>query len=68
MDEAKGWLRTGARTVRSQAETTGMTHEVRAGSARGRWPNPALQRIATRWRILLKPNGRGWAARAEGCR
>ena len=66
--KAKGWLRTGARTVRSQAETTGMTHEVMAESAIGQWPNEALQRIAARWRFCLKLNGLGWAARAEGCR
>ena len=31
-------------------------------------PNPALQRIAARWRIGIKPKGSIWAARAEGSR
>jgi hypothetical protein len=45
-----------------------MKRTVRAGSALGPGPNPALQRIAARWRMLLNLKSRGWAARAEGCR
>ncbi len=66
--EARGPYRPGGRRVPSQAETTGVTRAVGAGSAGGRWPNTALQRIAARWRMLLKPKGCGWAARAEGGR
>jgi hypothetical protein len=36
--------------VTSKAETRGTQREVYAGSTLGRWPNPALQRIAARWR------------------
>jgi hypothetical protein len=49
--EANGPERRAARTARSQAEPTGLKGEVCAGSAGGRWPNPAHQRIAAWWRI-----------------
>jgi hypothetical protein len=67
-DEATGWLRTGARTDRSNTEATGIKRKVMAGNTLGRRPNEALQRIAARWRFCLKLNGLGWAARAEGGR
>ena len=67
-DEADGPPRTKARTVTSTAELPGTKREALAGSALGRWPNPALQRIAARWRLGTKPNGFVWAARAEGKR
>jgi hypothetical protein len=65
---AAGEAREGARTVGTKAEVEEAEHKVMAGSARGRWPNTALQRIAARWRFGMKPKGRVWAARAEGCR
>ena len=52
-DEARGWYRTEARTVRSAVTTDGTQREVLAGSTLGRWPNHALQRIAARWRLCL---------------
>jgi hypothetical protein len=54
--------------VRGKAETRETKGGIVAGSAGGPWPNPALQRIAARWRFLLKLKGHGWAARAEGYR
>jgi hypothetical protein len=68
LNDTKGWLRTARRRGTNNAATTGTTQQVSAGSTLGRRPNPALQRIAARWRILLKPKGNGWAARAEGGR
>jgi hypothetical protein len=68
MGNARGRYRTGVRTVISQPETTGTTRKVCAGSAVGRWPNTALQRIAARVRFLLRPKEYVWAARAEGGR
>jgi hypothetical protein len=49
-EKENGAFRTAVRTGRGQTETKGATRDVGAGSARGRWPNPALQRIAARWR------------------
>lgn len=66
--EAKGRLRRATWKVTSQAKTTGPTREVVAGSAVGRWPNPALQRITALLRFRMNLNGHGWAARAEGGR
>ena len=51
LDEAKGWLRAAARRGTSEVETLETTREVMARSTVGRWPNPALQRIAARWRL-----------------
>jgi hypothetical protein len=53
IDKTKGWIRKAAQTVRNTAETTGTKCAVGAGSAVGRRPNPALQRIAARWQICL---------------
>jgi len=58
-DAANGQSRTATRTGTNAAETTGNQREVGVGSAVGRWPNPALQRIAARWRFCLKLNGLG---------
>jgi hypothetical protein len=46
----------------------GIANSYGERTALGRGPNPALQRIAARWRMLLKPKGCVWAARAEGDR
>ena len=45
-----------------------LTYEGRTGNAAKVRPNEALQRIAARWRLCPNPNGRIWAARAEGRR
>jgi hypothetical protein len=50
-DDANGGDGTAVRTDRNKAETRGRTCKVFAGSALGRWPNTALQRIAARWRF-----------------
>jgi len=50
-DDTNGSSRTGGWRDTSQAETTGRKRKVRAGSPLGRRPNPALQRIAARWRL-----------------
>jgi hypothetical protein len=52
-DETRGQSRTAMRMDRDKAETQGTKRAVYAGSAVGRWPNPALQRIAARWRFCL---------------
>lgn len=67
-DEATGWLRTGARTDRSNTEATGIKRKVMAGNTLGRWPNEALQRIAALLRFRMNPKGHGGAARAGGIR
>ena len=66
MNETKGWGRNAARTVGNKAETTGTKCKVTAGSALGRWPNPALHVTAARWRLRLTLHGSGWAAAREG--
>ena len=52
-DKAHGPSRRAVRTVTSKAEATGTLRKVVAGSALGRRPNNALQRIAARWRLCL---------------
>jgi hypothetical protein len=49
-DDAKGLSQTGGRRVTRNTETPGIRREVYGGSALGPGPNPALQRIAARWR------------------
>jgi hypothetical protein len=48
--EARDGARRGARTVGNKAEVEEAERKVMAGSAVGRGPNEALQRIAARWR------------------
>ena len=67
-NEASGPSRRTVRTETSKAAATGTLRKVLAGSARGRRPNHALQRIAARWRIGINLNSLVWAARAEGGR
>ena len=67
-DEAESRYRPAARAVRNTTTTYGTRRKVLAGSAIGRWPNTALQRIAARWRLCPKLNSSVWAARAEGRR